>query len=313
MPHQPITPADRRRALLMDRERRQVENEFVRHADAVGFELRTAVARAYRNGKDVLPVIGQAFHDLQKPIAQAMLWGHLVGSHRTMLNVEREAPEKIELARTSPSVKSLFDRALEFLNKRDLLSEQTRDHLETQYNAASLRVLTKAQSWAEERVSEAMRGIVGQGLHVKAGMDTLRKAIDAAGLSGVRDNTLETLVRTQTQMAYSAGQSQIDSQPAIQEILWGYTYCTTHDDRVRPKHQAMDGTTLPKGDPWWSTHWCPCGYNCRCILLSRICDHPGDMRPPRGIHIVEPSAKMIDGTMVEPDPDPGFGACPSIP
>lgn len=308
----PITPSDRQRAMLMDRERRRIENEYLRHAQAIGYELRVNIARAFRRGRPIQQAIRDAFHDLRQPLADAMLWGHIFGSRRSLLHIEREAPaDVLKLDRKVDSLKSIFDQAMRFLNTRDLLTEEQRESLETRYNAASLRVLTKAQAWAQDKVSAAMRDIAGQGLHVKAGMEQLRTALDAAGLTGVQDNTLETLVRTQTQLAYGAGQAAVDSQPAIRSILWGYTYCTTHDDRVRLKHQAMEGVTLPKDHPWWDTHWPPCGYNCRCILLSRLFDRPGDTHPPEGIRIIEPRAKLIVGQMVEPEPDEGFGARPT--
>lgn len=36
------------------------------------------------------------------------------------------------------------------------------------------------------------------------------------------------------------------------------------DSRQRPAHHAWMGTCLPVDHPWWDTHWCPCGWRCRC-------------------------------------------------
>jgi hypothetical protein len=45
-------------------------------------------------------------------------------------------------------------------------------------------------------------------------------------------------------------------------------YTAVHDDRTRPLHREWDGTTLPIDDPWWNTHYPPCGWNCRCHVIA---------------------------------------------
>ncbi len=43
-------------------------------------------------------------------------------------------------------------------------------------------------------------------------------------------------------------------------------YRTAHDDKVRPEHAALDGITLPMGDPFWESYYPPNGWNCRCTV-----------------------------------------------
>lgn len=78
---------------------------------------------------------------------------------------------------------------------------------------------------------------------------------------------VKTVYRTQQAVAFSAGQWVADQDPDISEILWGYKYVTVGDDFVRPNHVAMDGTTLPKDDPFWQDNWTPNGWNCRCDII----------------------------------------------
>ncbi len=50
---------------------------------------------------------------------------------------------------------------------------------------------------------------------------------------------------------------------------------TAGDHRVRPTHEEMDGIIRPIGDAYWTTHWPPNGFNCRChaqILTRRQLD-----------------------------------------
>jgi hypothetical protein len=45
-------------------------------------------------------------------------------------------------------------------------------------------------------------------------------------------------------------------------------YVTAGDSAVRPSHAALNGTTLPKTDKFWDTHYPPLGYRCRCTVRS---------------------------------------------
>lgn len=77
---------------------------------------------------------------------------------------------------------------------------------------------------------------------------------------------LETIFRTNMQMAYAAGDwEQItdtaDSAPYLM-------YDAIDDNRTRPAHKAWDGTVLRWDDPWWQTHRPPCGWNCRCSTIQ---------------------------------------------
>lgn len=47
------------------------------------------------------------------------------------------------------------------------------------------------------------------------------------------------------------------------ESVW-FEYVTMHDDRVRPSHAALDGTTWRIDDPLAPVP--PIGYNCRCAM-----------------------------------------------
>lgn len=45
-------------------------------------------------------------------------------------------------------------------------------------------------------------------------------------------------------------------------------YVAVLDSRTRPEHRAWHGTVLPADDPWWSTHFPPNGWYCRCTVQS---------------------------------------------
>lgn len=45
-------------------------------------------------------------------------------------------------------------------------------------------------------------------------------------------------------------------------------YRTAKDGKVRDSHAALDETTLPKSDPFWSSYMPPNGWNCRCTTVE---------------------------------------------
>lgn len=45
-------------------------------------------------------------------------------------------------------------------------------------------------------------------------------------------------------------------------------YVAVLDERTRPEHAAWHGTVLPVDHPWWSTHYPPNGWYCRCTVQS---------------------------------------------
>ena len=77
---------------------------------------------------------------------------------------------------------------------------------------------------------------------------------------------LETIFRTNMQAAYASGQWQeIQAQAEAAPFL---LYDAVDDLRTRPLHRAWDNTCLPITSAWWSTHFPPNGWNCRCGVIQ---------------------------------------------
>ena len=51
-------------------------------------------------------------------------------------------------------------------------------------------------------------------------------------------------------------------------------YRTAGDSKVRPAHEALDRTRLPKGDPFWQDYFPPNGWGCRCDTIEVPSDTP---------------------------------------
>ena len=53
-----------------------------------------------------------------------------------------------------------------------------------------------------------------------------------------------------------------------QDIAPYLEYQARNDNRTRPEHRAWDGTILPIDDAFWSSHYPPNGWNCRCDVVA---------------------------------------------
>lgn len=73
---------------------------------------------------------------------------------------------------------------------------------------------------------------------------------------------LRTIYDVNLRVSYSAG--AWERAQRTKHALPYIVYEGIDDERQRPIHHSWMGTCLPVDDPWWDTHWCPCGWRCRC-------------------------------------------------
>lgn len=110
----------------------------------------------------------------------------------------------------------------------------------------SKAMLTKAGLWGTTEVTDPATG------------EILETTFNPARLKLIFD--------TNTSMAYAAGQWDRIQQTKVSHPY--LRYITLHDDRVRKAHQAWDNVTLPVDDSFWTTHFPPNGWRCRCRVVS---------------------------------------------
>jgi SPP1 gp7 family putative phage head morphogenesis protein len=87
---------------------------------------------------------------------------------------------------------------------------------------------------------------------------------------------LKTIYQTNMRTSYQAGRfERIQRQKKAFPFL---RYMSVKDGRERFEHGEWHGTILPVDDPWWDTHYPPCGWNCRCTpqpINQRMMDRRG--------------------------------------
>ena len=159
--------------------------------------------------------------------------------------------------------------------------------MQSKYKKKSVDLFSSLGDDIAATVREAVNESITAGLHVKDSALEVSKRLSALGINPAKPHALETIFRTQTQLAYSAGRWQNDQDPDVADLIWGYEYVTVGDDRVREMHKKLEGVRLAKDDAFWKKFWPPNGWNCRCQAIPilekvRPKKPPKDAKPDKG-------------------------------
>lgn len=111
---------------------------------------------------------------------------------------------------------------------------------------------------------------------------------------------LETVFRTNTANAVQAGRYHQQTRPEVMKLRPYLQYNTVGDGSVRDEHAELDGLVYPAEHEFWSKHYPPNGFSCRCSVTSLSERQVTD----RGIEVHD---TIPDGL---PEPDPGFASDP---
>ena len=77
---------------------------------------------------------------------------------------------------------------------------------------------------------------------------------------------LKLIYRQNMQTAYMAGRYKQMLANADARPWW--QYLAVLDGKTRPSHKILSGRTFRYDDPFWSSHWPPNGFNCRCRVRA---------------------------------------------
>lgn len=257
--------AARRLRLLARRQAAELSLIHARGAYAmgrIGLAVERAAIHAYQQRTDPTRAIRALFERMVPVLRSGMVLSRLHGrSHVLQLAPRRRS------ALERAGIEDVFGTAVSALQRRLGLRPGDVARMEQQMGATALRIVGATSLDAEQRVQRVIAQAIADGVHVREGVKRLRQAFEAEGIVPRHRATLETIFRTHTQIAYAAGKQEMERSAAIDAILWGYTYVTVGDDRVRDEHAELDGVTLPKDDPFWLRNYPPNGWNCRCSVI----------------------------------------------
>ncbi|HPS52799.1 MAG TPA: phage minor head protein [Phycisphaerae bacterium] len=294
----------RRQAQIYDNDCRQIEDASQVAVKKITRKIRLVGINSWNqsgNIDSVVNAVRQAVHEEAGGfLADLMVAAHL----RSSLRAIQTATDFLQKRKELYTVKdNPYKKARDYLVRRMDLKDREVESLNLYYTREAVNVTNAADELLERNLRQAAVEAVGKGAHTREGVAIFRDAFEKSGINPESPWLLETLVRTQTQLAYSAGRWNVNDDSAVQEILWGYEYVTVGDDRVRPSHAALDGCRYAKDDPIWNKIFPPNGYNCRCTTIEIFKgDRLANEKPAKPID--------IDGQKVFPSADKGWNFNP---
>ncbi|WP_288582017.1 phage minor head protein [uncultured Methylobacterium sp.] len=129
---------------------------------------------------------------------------------------------------------------------------------------------------------------------------------------------LQTIFSSNMRAARAAGQwERIQRTKAALPYL---LYVRTASAEPRVQHLAWAGTILPADDPWWSTHFPPNGWGCKCAV-RQISQFERDQKLGQGGYGIEPptlemkpfvNKRTGEVTWVPDGIDPGWQTNPGL-
>ena len=280
-------------ARSIQRELDQVQREGLKQARNIEQEIRRQANAAFRSRKKLKGIKKLVIKGLEPALLDAMQASLLLGIKRVK--------QVVDLRGVKFALKDTLARLERSIDVPDGVGDLIRSDAVGAIGDLAVALQEQIQSTIDKAILD--------GVTTRDGIARLAARFEELGI-GAEGFQLETLFRTRNQIAQSAGQFAANQDEAVQEILWGYEYDAVLDDRVRPEHEALNGSRFPKGSPFWAVYWPPNGYNCRCTVLEIFKDESdARLKRPQKVKDGEVVSTRTKGATV-PQPDPGFEVNP---
>lgn len=207
-------------------------------------------------------------------IYRTTLHAHMAGQ---LFVREVEVPElrPVELAARTvalddsrpPFLRLAFQEAVEAFLRREIVTQEEWEELS---RLARLRAFTATQLATDELVRRTYELLL-KTLREGGTLAQFRAQMSAAdlGIAPESPHYLETVYRTNVQMAYGQGRLQQLDDPDVIAARPYVQYRTAGDNRVRLSHAMLNGVVFNRAeDPDWRRFAPPLGFNCRCSLVT---------------------------------------------
>lgn len=207
--------------------------------------------------------LDSAFWELAGGLASGLLASYLLG-------IDQVRSEKAAPVSFADPIEMGFDvapdDAIDYFKKKRVVTSRQFDRLADDARSAAFTVggvykQDILQGFKSEIVSALENGTPQQTV-----VNRFKDLLAGAGHRELGNFHLETVFRTNMQMAYGVGRRK--GLEAVAADLPFWTYHTVGDDRVRPTHAVLNGITFPSNHEFWDTHFPPWDFNCRCSVTA---------------------------------------------
>ena len=119
----------------------------------------------------------------------------------------------------------------------------------------------KTQKWFAQQLEPVLRAKGWWGKRMETGADGKSRVVKMGSPA-----RLNLIYRQNMQTAYMAGRYKQMLENADNRPWWRYV--AVLDQRTRPAHRLLNGRTFRFDDPFWSSHYPPNGWGCRCRVQA---------------------------------------------
>jgi SPP1 gp7 family putative phage head morphogenesis protein len=169
----------------------------------------------------------------------------------------------------APVVEPRFDlppqEAIEYFSKKKVVTKKAFNQLSKEAQQSAFTVSSVYKEDVLRGFKDELRTALAEGATQEQTVKRFKDILSTGKHRVLGEFHLETVFRTNMQTAYGVGRRQ--GMEAVTDAFPFWEYRTVGDDRVRPSHAALNGIILPANNPFWSTHYCPWDFNCRCAVL----------------------------------------------
>lgn len=168
-----------------------------------------------------------------------------------------------------------FSAAEEFFRGKLSLTREEFDRVAEEVRVFSFTVAHVSSMQLLEDFQDEIERMIVDGTEMEAfRKNVLPSLMSRNGWTGTTPWHIETILRTNVQMAYGVGHLETHVKMAAEFPFWRYV--AINDSRVRPSHYALHGRIYPANHPFWRTHYPPWDYNCRCDVIALTAEQVGD-------------------------------------
>lgn len=173
----------------------------------------------------------------------------------------------------SPSAEYLslpFSEAIGFFRDKVSLPTERWDDL---WQGMHSRGFVVAGATKSELLAD-LRGAVDKAISQGTTLADFRKDFDTIvdkhgwQYKGERGWRTAVIYDTNLSVAYSAGHYQGSTQPAVLAVRPWWKYMPSSSFKRREDHVQWYGIVLRHDDPWWSSHYPPNGWGCKCGVMT---------------------------------------------
>ena len=164
-----------------------------------------------------------------------------------------------------------FQEQIDFFRGKVNIPTRRWDDLWKEQHAKGFMVAGAARDDILADFRQAVDKAISQG----ATLEDFRKDFDEIvakhgwSYHGSRNWRSEIIYDTNVRTSYAAGRYKQMTDPDVLDMRPNWEYGISSSEHKRPLHLSWVGTVLPHDDPWWSTHYPPNGWRCKCRVIPR--------------------------------------------